>query len=260
MDPANYNMRKQEAETWIYAFPEILKDMTKTMEIFTSILCNRSMACRQFSKIQRECKILLDSILKLPELSGLLEKLKIATRRCVEDIFKLMETEYEQYLDKKAALPIVILEKACVEVRTNMDILSTLFKKGNIDPELQKAIFFCMNEILRLKKISYGQMKYVKYLQKLLITSIKQHTDVTDIDVCKMLYRGEYNYKGFISYYKVLIRQIVLDGGEKPDYRTAMYFEQEFRHPIFHKNNMRYDEDVRKCYLDMQEFMHHELN
>lgn len=259
MDPAKHQMSQQDIDVWIESFPLITADMFKTMKMFTSLLLEKSVVRRQIGQIQRECVALLDGMDKLPKLRKEMLPLQKALTSCIAEILEHIESIYGAYMDEDIRMPQIHVTIEAAEVQASMGMLAERFRAQNLSPELQTAVFHCMKEAARLKRITYRQMRYVQRIQALLIELMGTTCNDPDRRVCELLNQENYNYSGFTDCYKAWIRK--QSDADKPQWYHLLLeqLQRMFRKAPYKKKAVAYVDGATKCHATMYNFVMEEL-
>ena len=259
MDPAKHQMNQQDINVWIETFPLITADMFQTMKLFTSFLFEKRIVRRQIGQVQRECGALLDAIDKQPKLRKEMLPLQKALIACIDEILEHMESLYAEYMDDDMRLPQLHVRREAAQVQASMDLLSERFCGQNVSVELQASAFHCMKDAARLKRISYGQMRYVQRLQAVLIELMGTSCNDPDRAVCELLYHELYNFSGFTDFYKSWIRKQA-DTDRPEQYRILLErYKWTFRKAPYKKKAIHYDTQGVRCHEIMYNFVLAEL-
>ena len=139
------------------------------MNTLTSIIFEKRLIRRQISQIQHECVLLLDGFDKLPELTKEMQLLQKSLISCISEILEQIRNVYPNYMDEDIRMPQMQVITEAAQVQASIEMLAELFLSPEVDPQLQKAVLHCMKDAARLKRITYGRMRYVQRLQTLLI-------------------------------------------------------------------------------------------
>ncbi|TCD02717.1 hypothetical protein [Pedobacter psychroterrae] len=259
MDPSKHTMTKQEIDTWIQMIPGIFGDMVKTINMFTSIMSTKTMACKQINQIQRECTVLLDGIFKAPRIDKNMIMLQTAMSGCITNILKLIESDYENYMDYTVYMPLMHVKGEAVQIESNLKKIVAGFEQHKVDQVLQVAVFHCMKEVIRLRRISYSRMRYVQRLQRLVIGELDNYKGDLNEKICSLLFDEDYNFKGFTDYYQGWIRKQYAEESIETKYHLMISYKQFFEKLVARKGVTRYDDKKMATHKIMYEFMDLEL-
>jgi len=262
MNEEKHKMTRQEIGTWTAMLPEITKEMFDTICFFTNSIFQRSLVGRQIRQIQHECITLLDHVDKYQNLPPIVDALKSAVIKCLDQVLEKIESDCSTYLDYEILMPSLHLKREKIAVESDMNLLVLALKNLAADRKLQKLIIECMTDLLKSARCYYYRMIYVKKLQESLIQLCKKTTKAgIDDDLMTHLLALNYNTVGFVKYYQQKVaNELAACIEEEAQFEYLNLCENNFGNPHYRKSALSYDLKLRRVNHILHDFVRLELN
>ncbi|TDQ09978.1 hypothetical protein [Pedobacter metabolipauper] len=249
MNVEKHTMTPEEIGLHCQTLPVIQEEMFKILDFFRRSIFNREMVRRQIHQIQTECAGLINALDRYTNLPELMQPLKTAVMKCLDEISQKLDTDFETYLNLDIRMPLIYLRGIQAEIQSDIAMVSAGFKKHGADPKLQAIILESITDVAKAIQVENYRVRYVKSLQYSLISLCNRASNhEINNDLCELLLTLNYNPDAFVKYYRSRITRELSEIYELKEQFNYLYLEEKMldSHPM-RKYKLAFDRSRKKA-------------